>query len=332
MHIGFLLKQKKDYFILGIFLCFFIIYPLAIDAELSYMVYFLYSTFLYITLAQGWNLLAGFTGQVSLGQHAFFGTGAYITAITWRGGWAGYLDPFAMIMSGLGAAFIAFIIGLPLLAKLKGDYFALGTLGLGEILRVIVINGGSFTEGTAGISLPSSSYLSMYHYYFIAFFITIIAQLALWLILHSRIGLALQAIRDNETAAKTNGIAILKYKIFAFTIGAFFTGLCGSLNAYYIFHIHSGGAFSLNWVIVPILMVCLGGVGTIWGPVLGAFILATVYELANIWMPELHPIISGAFIVLVVLFLPDGIVRYFNGQKNRILGKLPVFRWITQRA
>jgi branched-chain amino acid transport system permease protein len=237
-----------------------------------------------------------------------------------------------MIMSGLGAAILAIIVGIPLLAKLKGDYFALGTLSLGEILRVIAINGGRFTEGSAGISLPSSSYSSMYHYYFIALFITLLTQLTLWLILRSRFGLALKAVRDDETAAATNGIAVLKYKIFAFGVGAFLTGLCGSLNAYYVFHVHSGSAFNLNWVIVPILMVCLGGAGTIWGPVFGAFILAAVYELANIWMPELHPVISGAFIVLVVLFLPEGIIRYVAGQKDKVLGRLPVFRWIAQRA
>lgn len=309
-----------------------IVYPLIVDAELSYLVYFLYSTFLYVTLAQGWNLAAGYTGQVSLGQHAFIGIGSYVTAITWRAGWAGYLDPRAMIMSGLGAALVAIVIGLPLLAKLRGDYFALGTLGLGEILRVVAINGGSFTEGTAGISLPSSSYISMHYYYYIALLIAVMAQIVLWLITRSRIGLGLVAIREDETAAAANGIAILQYKIFAFAVGAFFTGLCGSLNAYYVFHIHTGGAFSLNWVIVPILMASLGGAGTLWGPVLGSFILAAVYELANAWMPELHPVLSGSFIILVALFLPDGLMSYITGRKDRVLRKLPVFHWMFQKG
>lgn len=324
--------RKWNYSVGLIILGFFVIYPFLVDAELSYMVYFFYTTFIYVTLAQGWNIAAGYTGQVSLGQHAFFGIGAYTTAITWRAEWTGYLDPQAMIMSGLGAAIVAIIIGMPLLAKLRGDYFALGTLGLGEILRVIAINGGSFTEGTAGISLPSSSYLSMRQYYFIALFITLLTLLGLWAVTRSRIGLALVAIRDDETAAATNGIPLLRYKIFAFATGAFVTGLCGSLNAYYVFHIHTGGAFSLNWVIIPILMASLGGAGTFWGPILGAFILAGVFELANIWMPELHPIFSGAFIVLVAMFLPDGIMSYITGHKTGILKKLPVFRWMAQKA
>ena len=328
----FLLKPKVGYSGVLILLCFFIIYPLLVDAEFSYLVYFLYTTFIYVTLAQGWNLAAGYTGQVSLGQHAFFGVGAYMTAITWRAEWTGYLDPLAMLMSGTGAALVAIVIGWPLLAKLRGDYFALGTLGLGEILRVIAINGGSFTEGPAGISLPSSSYTSMSHYYFISLFIALITLIALWSITRSRIGLALVAIREDETAAAANGIALLRYKIFAFAVGAFVTGLCGSLNAYYIFHIHTGGAFSISWVLIPILMAILGGAGTFWGPVLGAFILAGVYELANIWMPELHPIFSGAFIVLVALFLPDGIMSYITGHKDRVLHKLTPFNWMFQKT
>jgi branched-chain amino acid transport system permease protein len=332
MNRRFLLKPKVNYAVLVVLLCFFIIYPFVVDAELSYLVYFLYSTFIYVTLAQGWNLAAGYTGQVSLGQHAFIGIGAYMTAITWRAGWTGYLDPTAMIMSGLGAALVAIVIGLPLLAKLRGDYFALGTLGLGEILRVIAINGGSLTEGTAGISLPSSSYVSMKYYYFISLLIAVMTQIVLWLITHSRLGLALVAIRDDETAAAANGIAILPYKIFAFAVGAFFIGLCGSLNAYYVFHINASGAFNLNWVIVPILMASLGGAGTIWGPVFGAFILAAIYELANIWMPELHPIFSGTFIILVALFLPDGLMSYITGRKDRILQKLPIFHWMFRKV
>jgi branched-chain amino acid transport system permease protein len=325
-------KWKVGYLVSLILIVFFVIYPLMVNAETSYMVYFLYMTFIYIALAQGWNLAAGYTGQVSLGQHAFFGIGCYMTAITWRAGITGYFDPLAMLMSGMGAALVAIVIGIPLLAKLRGDYFALGTLGLGEILRVIAINGKSLTEGVAGISLPSSAYLSMRHYYFIALLIALIALASLWLITRSNIGLALVAIREDEVAAAANGIAVLKYKIFAFAAGAFITGLCGSLNAYYIFHIHTAGAFNLNWVIIPILMAILGGAGTFLGPILGAFILAAVFELANVWMPELHPIFSAAFIVLVALFLPDGIMSYISGDKGGVLRKLSPFKWIVSRT
>jgi branched-chain amino acid transport system permease protein len=239
-----------------------------------------------------------------------------------------------MIMSGIGATLVAIVVGIPLLAKLRGDYFALGTLGLGEILRVVAINGKSLTGGAAGIGLSASAYLSMRHYYFIAFAIALITLLLLLLMTRSRrIGLALVAIRDDEVAAAANGIAVLKYKILAFAAGAFVTGLCGSLNAYYVFHIHTGGAFSLNWVIIPILMAALGGTGTVWGPILGAFILTAVFELANVWMPELHPIFSASFIVLVALFLPDGIMSYIPGHRgSRTLHKLFPFKLMPQKT
>lgn len=328
----FVSKQKRGYSFGLILLIFFLIYPFLVNAETSYLVYFFYTTFIYIALAQGWNLVAGYAGQVSLGQHAFFGIGCYITAITWRAGWTGYLDPLAMLMSGVGAALVAIVIGLPLLAKLRGDYFALGTLGLGEILRVVALRGGRFTEGAEGIGLPSSAYLSMSYYYYIALLVAVITLVSLWLIVRSNIGLALVAIREDETAAAANGINTLKYKILAFAVGAFVTGLCGSLDAYYSFHVHTGGAFNLNWIIIPMLMAILGGAGTFWGPILGAFILAAVFEVTNVWMPVLHPIFSAAFIVLVTLFLPDGLMNYITGHRHRVLRKLSPFKWMLQKT
>ena len=313
-----------------IFLAFFVIYPFLVDAEKSYLVYFLYTTFIYVTLALGWNLIGGFTGQVSLGQHAFFGAGCYVTAILWRAKLIGYLNPVGMVLSGVCAVLLAVLIGLLLLSKLRGDYFALGTLGLGEILHVIAINGGEVTQGPMGINLPSDAYISMSYYYFIALAIALFTVALLLVMTRSSIGLALVAIRENEVAASANGVAVLKYKVIAFAAGAFVTGLCGSLDAYYTFHVDSAGAFNLDWVIIPILMTILGGAGTILGPILGAFILSGVFELANMVMPQLHPIFSAAFIVLVTLFLPNGLMKYITGHREGVLRRLPLFRVIAR--
>ena len=306
-------------------ICFLLLFPFMLNSEESYLVYFLFLTFLYMAMAQGWNVVAGYAGQPSLGQHAFFGVGAYLTAMSWKAGWTGYLDPLGMLISGTGAALLAIIIGIPLLAKLRGDYFALGTLGLGEILRVIFTHGGSLTGGPVGLMLPSSVYQSMKPYYFIALSIALLSLVCVWLLVRSRVGLAFVAIREDEEAAGTNGINVLKFKIFAFAVGAFFTGLCGSLFAYYLFHIHPTGFFSLSWALLPVLMTVLGGIGTIMGPIVGAFILAAVFELANMWLPYIHPIFSGAFIILVMLFLPGGIMSL--GEKPRkyrmLKGMLP---------
>ncbi len=220
-----------------------------------------------------------------------------------------YFDPVTMFLSGLGSAIFAVLIGIPLLSKLRGDYFALGTLGLGEILRVLFIKGGSFTGGAVGLMLPSGIYTSMMPYYFTGLFLALLATGITYSMVRSRIGLALRAIHQDEIAAAANGIHILKYKVLAFAVGAFLAGLCGSLQGYYLFHIHPEGFLNLNWTLYPILMCVLGGIGTIVGPIIGAVFLTGVFSLANIYLPEIHPIFSGALIIVVMLFLPNGVVR-----------------------
>lgn len=308
------LSGKKG--ILGVILLivFLAALPMILEAEESYLIYFLYISFIYIVVAQGWNLVAGYAGQVSLGQHAFFGIGAYVTAMSWDMGLTGYLDPAAMFSSGAIAALLAVIIGLPLLGKLRDDYFALGTLGFAEILRVVFIQGKEITGGPIGIMLPSGRYAGMTPYYYISLGIAVLTLVCIWFLIRSRFGLGFVAIREDEQAAEANGIPLLRTKILAFSIGAFFTGLCGSLTAYYSFHIHPGGVFTLTWGLLPLLMTILGGIGTFWGPVIGAVMLAGAFELANMWMPELHTLISGLFIVLVTMFMPNGVVSLVKGR------------------
>jgi len=290
----------------------FCVVPFIFDTEKSYVIYFLFLAFIYIALSQAWNLIAGYTGQVSLGHHAFFAIGAYVTGMIWVHKLTGtgyYFDPVTMFLSGLGSAIFAVLIGIPLLSKLRGDYFALGTLGLGEILRVLFIKGGSFTGGAVGLMLPSGIYTSMRPYYFTSLFLALLATGITYSMVRSRIGLALRAIHQDEIAAAANGIHILKYKVLAFAVGAFLAGLCGSLQGYYLFHIHPEGFLNLNWTLYPILMCVLGGIGTIVGPIIGAVFLTGVFSLANIYLPQIHPIFSGALIILVMLFLPNGVVR-----------------------
>jgi branched-chain amino acid transport system permease protein len=282
--------------------------PLVLDMESSYFIYFLFMVFTYLALAQGWNLVAGYTGQISLGQNAFVGIGAYVTAFVWRSGLGGYFDPLTMFLAGLAAAVLAVLVGIPLLSKLRGDYFALGTLGLGEILRVIMLR-SSVTGGSGGLSLPSSAYFGMGIYYYCGLGLALFATLAVYFIMKSRVGLALVAVRDDETAAAASGIHVLKYKVMAFAAGAFITGLCGNLQAYYLFHIDAPNFFGLNWTLYPVLICVLGAAGTLAGPIVGAFVLTAVFEIAKIWLPGIHPIFSGALIILVILFVPNGFLR-----------------------
>jgi branched-chain amino acid transport system permease protein len=305
-------KSWKSLTFMAVLMAVIIGLPFVLDTEASYLIYFLFLTFIYIALAQSWNLIAGYTGQISLGHHAFFSVGAYVMGMVWTHDVTGtgyYFDPLTMFLSGLGSAIFAVAIGIPLLSKLRGDYFALGTLGLGEILRVLFIKGGAFTGGAVGLMLPSRVYTSMMPYYFTGLLLALLSTAVTYVIVRSRIGLAIGAIREDEMAAAASGVHVLEYKVFAFAVSAFLTGICGSLQGYYLFQINPEGFLNLNWTLYPILMCVLGGIGTLIGPILGAVFLTAVFSLANIYLPTIHPIFSGALIILVMLFLPDGVIR-----------------------
>ena len=286
--------------------------PFVLDTEKSFIVYFLFLSFCLIVMTQGWNLVAGYTGQISLGQHAFFGLGAYATAMIWHYDLLGmnyYFNPVLMILSGLVAAIFAVAIGIPLLSKLRGDYFALGTLWFGEIIKVVFIKGGALTKGPIGILLPSAVYSTLKPHYWTALLLALLATAVVYYMSKSRIGLALVAIREDEIAAEAKGINSLKYKVFAFAVNAFLVGVCGSLYAFYLFHVNPEGFLILKWTLYPIIMCVMGGSGTIVGPVIGVFLMNSVFSVANIYFPAIHPIMSGIIIILIMLFLPKGLAR-----------------------
>lgn len=282
--------------------------PLVFDPNTSYVVFFLFTALIYIALAHSWNLVGGYTGLVSLGHNAFFGFGAYLVAIPWFRGMIGYLDPLGFLFAGCGAAILALIVGIPLLSKLRGDYFALGTLGLGEILRMITIQGDTITGGSSGVLLDASSFTTPTPHYYIALFLAVLAMVINLYMSRSRIGLALIATRDDEAAAQASGVNILKYKVLSFVVGAFIAGLCGGLQAYFFFNVEPQGFYNLNWTLYPVLMCVLGGPGTVTGPVIGATFLTIVFEVAKYWLPEVHPIVSGLLVILTIIFLPKGLM------------------------
>jgi branched-chain amino acid transport system permease protein len=287
--------------------------PFVSDSEKSYLVFFLFLTFCHIVLAQGWNIVAGYTGQISLGTHAFFALGAYTTAMIWLydvfKGMNCYFNPVVMMLSGLVPVVFALAIGIPLLSKLHGDYFALGTLGFGEILKVAFVKGGDFTGGPIGLVLPASTYVSLRPHYWTALFLALAATALVYFMIRSRTGLALLAISEDETAASSSGIHVLRYKVLAFAMSAFLSGICGSVYAYYLFQVSPEGFLILRWTLYPILMCVIGGSGTVVGPILGCLVMTGVFTVANIYFPTIHPIFSGIIIILVMLFMPNGIVR-----------------------
>lgn len=298
----------------------FLIFPLMVDVEASYTITFLFQAFLFVAISQGWNLVAGYTGQISLGQHAFLGVGAYATGIAWTADWAGFFDPLAFLLSALAPALLAIIVGIPLLSKLRGDYFALGTLGLGEIMRVIFTQGGTITGGATGLLLPSSSYSSMTPYYYLALGVAVGSTVVTWLLVRSRTGLAMVCIRDDEQAAGTCGIALLKYKIVSLAVGAAMAGLAGSLYAYNTFQVMPDDVFGIQWALMPVLMTIAGGVGTFSGPILGSFLLAGIFQLTSLYLPRIHPLFSGTFIIIIALWLPTGVMSLIRRRQEAEAG------------
>jgi branched-chain amino acid transport system permease protein len=284
--------------------------PFWLDVDVSYLGYYIFITCVYLTMAQGWNLVAGYTGQISLGQHAFFGLGSYTMAGLWLNGIGLYFffDFTLMIVAGIAPALLALLIGIPLLARLRGDYFAFGTLGLASIVNVLFVKGGDITGGANGIYLDASKFSSMRIYYWVALLVAVLATLAVFLITRSRFGLALKAIREDDISAASHGINVLKYKIISFMIGAGLAGIAGSIYGYYLFHLEPASVFNTNWLFYPILMVVLGGTGTILGPAIGAVICSALFAYGDIYFGGYHPIVSGLLIILVMRFMPGGIM------------------------
>jgi branched-chain amino acid transport system permease protein len=315
------MKDKRSIIIAVLATVVFAGMPFLIDVETSYFAYYLFLVFCYITVAQGWNLVAGYAGQISLGTHAFFGLGAYTTGIVWlrditKTGY--YFDPVLMVLSGLVPVILAIIIGIPLLSRLRGDYFAFGTLGVGQIVTVIFIKARHVTGGADGLHLPSTVFESMKPYYWTSLILALFATVAVYVIIRSRVGLALRAVKEDETSAASHGIHILKYKVFAFAVGAFLAGLCGSLYGIYLFHINPDSVMNLNnWMFYPLLMCVLGGNGTISGPIIGAFFITAIFSFGDVYFKGTHPIVSGLLIILVMRFMPTGLV----GLKDKILSR-----------
>ena len=304
-------SRRLLYFIIGALVVIVLAtLPLYVDID-SYFVYYLFIVFIYIIMAQGWNLVAGYAGQISLGGNAFFGLGAYTLGIIWLRDithtWY-YFDPLVMLLAGIVPIIFAVIIGLPLLSRLRGDYFSFGTLGAGQILIVLALKLKGFTGGADGLHLPSSTYTSMYPYYWVSLALAVLATAMVYFIMSSRLGLALKAIREDETSAASHGVYVLKYKILAFCGSAFLAGIAGTLYAYYFFLVNPDLVMNFNFIVYPILIVVLGGTGTIFGPVLGAFFVGALFVYGSIYLKSTHPILTGALIILVMKFMPSGLI------------------------
>ncbi len=259
-------------------------------------------TLMYITLSQSWNIIGGYTGQQNLGHAAFFGIGALAARYVWL---SGMPLPLALLSGSLAAAVFAIIIGFPAF-RLKGIYFVIGTLVLAEILRII------FDTLLPRASVLPSKLLNTYSLtprYYLNLVIAVLVIGCVYWINRSKFGLGLMSIRENADAAEASGVNTQKYKLLAFLLSTFISGLAGGTYAYYSSAAQPGYLFSAVWTFDAVIIVFVGGVGTIWGPVVGSVFFVLLQQLLSLYLPGgTHVLVFGILFVLVVLFLPGGLI------------------------
>ena len=261
-------------------------------------------------LAVGLNLLLGFAGQISLGQAAFFGLGAYLSGILTT---TYSVNPWlAMALAALTVGILAFFIGFPIL-KLKGHYLAMATLGLGIITYIVFNEAVDLTGGPSGLSgIPNISlgtfvFDSDVKNYYLIWFFTLVTILLSLNLAHSRVGRALRAIHDSEVAARVMGINARLLKVQIFALSAFISTIAGSLYAHTMTFV-SPASFGFNFSIELVTMVIIGGLGSIYGSFLGAAILTLLPEVLRAFQ-DFDIIVYGLILILITMFMPGGLIR-----------------------
>lgn len=278
----------------------------------AYNVHLLVLCAIYVGLASSMNLILGYTGLFTLCHAAFFGMGAYTSAImTGSYGlpiWLGFL------CSGFIAAIFGLLIAWPSL-KLRGDYLAIVTLGFGQIVRLVELNEQWLTNGAMGIrAIPKPTLFGVsfgrVHFYYLALAIALITIFIVYRIAHTRIGRALISIREDDSAAMAMGINVRHYKMLAFGVGCFAAGLMGSVYAHYITFV-SPDQYTFQISVNIFIMVVLGGMGTTMGPVVGACVLTLLPEVLR-FIGDWRMLIYGVLLVLFMIFRPQGILGSFQ--------------------
>ena len=275
-------------------------------------------------LAQCWNLMSGFTGQFSFGHAAFYGLGAYTSSILYTD--FGVTPWFGMLVGMVVAGVVAAVIGyLSFHYNLRGDYFALATLAFAEILRVIFKNTPAL-HAASGVSLTfkrdwtAMMFGGKQGYLYMAFIMLALLTFALYKMRRTKSGLYFVAIRENEDAAKALGINAFKYKMIALIASAMLTALGGTFYAQYYLYIDPTIAFGSTISVNAIAPCIIGGVGTIFGPILGACILEPISELTNACLSQyvgMNMVIYGAILVAAIILMPHGVLGLWDKFKNR---------------
>lgn len=294
---------------------FALIYPLVFDEP--YQRHLMVMIFIYALMAKGWNVLSGYCGQISLGQGIFFGIGAYSAAFLYA---TFHISPWLGMLVGIViSAAVALVMGFSTF-RLRGHYFAIATLVIGEICQTIALNWEYF-GGATGVWIPIDRETPWYSFqfhdnklpnYYIGLGFLVLACVTVAWLERSKLGLYFRAIREEPEAASSLGVGLTRYKLVAIVISAAFTSIAGAQFAQYVLVIDPETVFPLTLSILVVLMTMLGGVGTLWGPIIGAAILFPLSELTRIYLGGTGGaedlMVYGILILLISLFYPQGLI------------------------
>jgi len=285
--------------LLALLIMLLIFLPFVVKSQ--YILSLMITLFIYVVLAESWNLLGGYTGQVSLGHGAFFGVGALVTRLLWVNKVPIFL---ALPFGGIGAALLAAIVGIPCF-RMRLAYFPIGTLAL-SMIALLTVSNVFIAAGALSTELLRS--YEIFSRYYLALCIVLLSIITIHYLVRSRPGLAIVAIRDNEKAAAAIGIKTLKYKTLALLTSTFLAGLAGGIYAYQHVSYYYDAPFDLTWSFTPPLTTFIGGIGTIAGPIVGSICFLALSEIFAVTLGEVHVLIFGFCFILIVLFLPGGIL------------------------
>lgn len=320
-----MIKKWNILFIIG--LAFLFLFPQLPIAN-NYLLHVGIIIFLNIIFGLSWNLLGGYTGQISFGHAMFLGMGAYTTMILVSK--HGMNPLFAVVLGALFALLLSIPVGA-ILFKLRGPYFALGTLATAEIIRLIATNWSSLTGGGSGllllnippiplgfINIQLGTKLSLYYF---ALMFTILTLIVMYFIINRKEGYFFMSIREDEDASLAMGIDTKRYKILALSISAFFSGIAGGILALVVGIIEPETVFAVHLSAEMIFVAVIGGIGTIMGPIIGAFILVILTELLKDWIGTAYLVIYGLLLMLVILYMPEGIYGWLRKRLVRLRGE-----------
>ncbi|MBZ5507811.1 MAG: branched-chain amino acid ABC transporter permease [Acidobacteriia bacterium] len=263
----------------------------------------LFITAVWTTTSLGWNLLGGMAGQVSFGFAVFFGLGAYTTALLMHAGHSPY---FGFVGGAAIAMLASFLIGLPTF-RLRGPYFVIATIGVTEAVRVIM-NNLDVTGGASGYRITEDKPFSPLEHYYTAIAAVALAFVVSMVIAGSKFGLALRAIKQDEDAAADLGVNPFTSKLWIHAIAAGLTGIAGGIYARRAAFFYPGDVFAFQTGISILLMPVIGGIGTVWGAVLGGVVFGMVEEELVVHFPNLHLLIYGSLLIVIILLEPDGLL------------------------